>query len=288
MASLTIDWARLPHKDKFDELFRRFRQLGKVLVAYSGGVDSTLLLKVGTLALGEGCVGVTARSETLTDEEYVAAQAIAHDHDFNIYTIQYSELEIENYAGNPLNRCYFCKHELFSRLQRVAGELGVGVIVDGSNADDVHDWRPGMQAAAELKVVSLLMDAGLHKGEIRELARALGLPNWDKPAAPCLSSRIAYGIPIDKKKLEQIAEGERFLRQQGFRVVRVRHHDMIARIEVEPAEIARLTEPTMRQRVADHLRGLGFRFVTVDLLGYRMGSLSEGLAQPQAANQGKE
>ena len=288
MASLTIDWEHLPHKNKFDALFDRFRQLGKVLVAYSGGVDSTLLLKVGTLALGERCVGVTARSETLTDEEYNAAMAVARDHDFNIYTIEYSELEIENYANNPLNRCYFCKHELFSRLRRVAGELGVTTIIDGSNADDVHDWRPGMQAAAELQVISLLMEVGLNKNEIRELARALGLPNWDKPSSPCLSSRIAFGIPIDKQKLEQIAEGESFLRQKCFRVVRVRHHGAIARIEVEPGEIQRLMEPDMRRRVADRLRELGFRHVTVDLLGYRMGSLNEGLLPSEPAVQGRK
>jgi uncharacterized protein len=282
MASLTIVWEELPHKEKFAQVFDRFRQCGRAIVAYSGGVDSTLLLKIGTLAIGEGCLGVIARSETLSDEESAAALALAREHDFNLRTIQYSELEVENYAENPLNRCYFCKHELFSRLIQIARELGIQTIVDGSNADDAGDWRPGMQAGAELNVVSPLRDCGLTKEEIRDLARALCLGNWDKPSAPCLSSRIAYGIPIDKTKLTQVAEGERFLRQNGFRVVRVRHHDTIARIEVGPRDLARLVEPAMRERVVARLRELGFRHVTVDLLGYRSGSLNEGLVKPAA------
>lgn len=285
MALLTIDWDRLPHRDKFDQLFERLRQLDRVLIAYSGGVDSTLLLKVGTLALGERCLGVTARSETLTGEEYEAAMTIAHDHGFNILTTQYSELAIENYAGNPTNRCYFCKQELFSRLRQIAREQGIQTLIDGTNADDVDDWRPGMQAAQELQVLSLLRETGVHKSEIRDWARALGLPNWDKPSAPCLSSRIAYGVPIDQKKLDQVAEGERFLRQNGFRVVRVRHHEEIARIEVAPEEIGRLLDPELRARVTARLKELGFRYVTLDLLGYRMGSLNDGLPRPAAPAQ---
>jgi pyridinium-3,5-biscarboxylic acid mononucleotide sulfurtransferase len=287
MASLTIDWEGLPHKDKFDQLFGRFRELKQAMVAYSGGVDSTLLLKVGTLALGDRCVGVTALSETLTPEEYEAALAIARDHAFNIRTVQYSELEIENYAENPTNRCYFCKHELFGRLRQIAQELGIDTLIDGTNADDVDDWRPGMQAAQELRVVSLLREADLHKSEIRELCRALRLPNWDKPSAPCLSSRIAYGIQIDKQKLDQVAEGERFLRQNGFRVVRVRHHGEIARIEVAPEELARLVEPELRERITARLRELGFRYVTLDLIGYRTGSLNESFTRPGVSSQAK-
>lgn len=287
MASLSIDWERLPHKEKFDALFSRFRELKQVIIAYSGGVDSTLLLKVGALALGERCLGVIARSETLTSEEFEAAMAIARDHDFNVETITYSELAIENYAENTPNRCYFCKHELFSRIQQIARERGIKYIIDGTNADDVDDWRPGMQAAAELEVVSLLREAGITKAEIRDLSRALRLPNWDKPSAPCLSSRIAYGIQIDKTKLEQVAEGEKFLRQQGFRVARVRHHEEIARVEVAPEDIERLMEPAMRQRVAARLLELGFRFVTVDMLGYRTGSLNEGVTRPKASVSGQ-
>lgn len=283
MAPLKIDWDHLPHKDQFDKLFQYFINLGKALVAYSGGVDSTLLLKVGTLALGEACLGVTARSETLTDDEYENALAIAQDHGMNVLTVEYSELEIENYAENTPNRCYFCKHELFSRLRPVAEARGITAIIDGTNADDVGDWRPGMKAAAELTVLSPLRETGTTKAQVRALSQALGLPNWDKPSAPCLSSRVAYGIKIDKQKLAQIAGGEKFLRENGFRLVRVRHHEQIARIEVAPEEIARLMEPEMRQRVAARLMELGFRYVTVDLLGYRTGSLNEGVTRPVAS-----
>lgn len=282
MATLNIDWEHLPHREGFEKLFQYFKQLGKALVAYSGGVDSTLLLKVGTLALGEKCLGVTARSETLTDDEFDAALAIAQDHGMNIETIEYSELAIENYADNTPNRCYFCKHELFSKLQPVAAKHGITAVIDGTNADDVGDWRPGMKAASELKVLSPLKECGISKAQVRDLSRALGLPNWDKPSMPCLSSRVAYGIKIDKKKLEQIAAGEKFLRQNGFRQVRVRHHEAIARIEVAPEEIGRLLEPEMRTRVAAKLIELGFRYVTLDLLGYRTGSLNEGVVKPVA------
>ncbi len=276
MYGSTIDLGRLPHHEKFQRLINRFKELKRVIVAYSGGVDSTLLLKAGTLALGENCIGVTAKSETLTDDEYAAALKLATEHNFNMKTIQYSELAVENYAENPTNRCYFCKHELFSRLDRLAAEFNVPAIVEGSNADDVDDWRPGMKAAQELQVVSPLRDAGLTKAEIRDLAKALGLPNWDKPSAPCLSSRIAYGVQIDATKLKQVADGEKFLREQGFRIFRVRHHEEIARIEVAPEEMDRLLAAPMRNAVAAKLKELGFRYVTVDLLGYRTGSLNEG------------
>lgn len=273
----------LPHREKFEVLLGRFRQMGSALIAYSGGIDSSMLLKAGTLALGDRCLGVIARSETLTDEEYVAACKVAQAHGFHLETIAYSELGIENYAENPNNRCYFCKHELFTRLTMLARERKIGTIVEGSNADDVDDWRPGMKAARDLNVVSPLREAGLAKAEIRAIAQALGLPNWDKPSAPCLSSRIAYGVRIDRTKLDQVAGGEAFLREQGFRILRVRHHDDIGRIEVAPEEMDRLLEPAMRRRVADHMKGLGFRYVAVDLMGYRTGSLNEGFHTPGAS-----
>jgi len=281
VAPASLDRSSLPHGEKFDRLTDRFRQLGKVVVAYSGGIDSSLLAKVGTLAIGDGCIAVIARSETLADEEYDAAEVVARDHEFNLKTIEYSELEIDHYAENPTNRCYFCKHELYSRLTDLARELGVAAVAEGSNADDVNDWRPGLKAVAELQVVSPLREADLHKQEIRELAQALGLPNWDKPSNPCLSSRVAYGLAIDREKLRQIAEGERFLRERGFRQVRVRHHDQIARIEVGPDEMDRLLEPSLRRAVSARLRELGFRFVTVDLMGYRTGSLNKGITPPK-------
>ena len=167
-----LEIPQLLHREKFERLLGRFRALDRAIVAYSGGVDSTLLLKAGTLAIGERCLGVIARSETLTDDEYDKAMAVARRHGFHVRSIAYSELEIENYAENPVNRCYFCKHELFSRLTDLAAQLGIGTIIEGSNADDLGDWRPGMQAAAQLQVLSPLREADLHKQEIRDLARA--------------------------------------------------------------------------------------------------------------------
>jgi uncharacterized protein len=281
------DLQTLPHRAKFDRLLERFAGLvgtpHAAIVAFSGGVDSTLLLKAGTLAIGDRCLGVIARSETLTDDEYEKAAALAADHGFNLRAVAYSELAIDNYADNPINRCYFCKHELYSRLTGLAAELGVDTIVEGSNADDVGDWRPGMKAAAELNVISPLREADLHKSEIRDLARALGLANWDKPSNPCLSSRIVYGQKIDREKLRQVAEGEAFLRGLGLRQVRVRHHGEIARIEVAPDEMDRLLTPENRAATADRLRALGFRHVTIDLLGYRTGSLNEGRVPPSSS-----
>lgn len=262
---------------KFAQAFDRIRGLGRVVVAYSGGVDSALALKIGSMALGEDCVGVIARSETLAPEEFGLAMEIADAHGFQMRVVEYSELEIEGYAENPANRCYFCKRELHTRLGEVARELGARAIVDGVNLDDAGDYRPGIAAARELGVVSPLLEAGMSKSDIRAMARELGLANWDKPAAACLSSRIPYGERIDKVKLRQIAEGEAFLRAEGFAQARLRHHDKIARIEVAPEEIARLARPDLRERVTRFLRGLGFQYVTADLAGYRTGSLNEAL-----------
>lgn len=262
---------------KFRGLLTRFGELGRVVVAYSGGVDSTLALKIGTMALGGNCIGVTAKSETLTEDDFELTREIAQAHGMIQRVVSYSELDIENYAENPVNRCYFCKKELHTRLTGVARELGARFIVDGVNADDVGDYRPGIEAARELGVVSPLLECGVTKDEIRRMARELGLSNWDKPAMPCLSSRVPYGEPIDAVKLKQIAEGEAFLRNLGVRQVRLRHHGKIARIEVEPSEIARLAESETRESVVRFMRSIGFQFVALDLFGYRMGSLNESV-----------
>lgn len=264
--------------ERLSTMIARFRELGRAVVAYSGGVDSTLALKVGTLAIGAECIGVTARSETLTDDDFELTSEIARAHGMRQEVIEYSELEIENYADNPVNRCYFCKRELYSRVTALLPRFDAKWIVDGSNLDDVGDYRPGAQAAGEHGVVSVLREAGMTKDDVRRMARELGLSNWDKPAAPCLASRVPYGERIDAVKLSQIARGEAFLRGLGFRQVRLRHHDKIARLEVEPAEIARLAEEAVREEVVRFLRSIGFRWVSVDLAGYRTGSLNDGIA----------
>jgi uncharacterized protein len=267
--------AAIPYPGKWEVLKSRFCELGRVMVAYSGGIDSTLLLKAGTTAIGVECIGVIARSETLTDDEFNLALEVARAHDFNVRTIEYSELEIDHYSGNPTNRCYFCKHELYSRLTDLAKEIGVRYIAEGTHAGDTGDWRPGLKAVAELDIISPLRDAGLDKQEIRSIAEAVDLPNWDKPSNPCLSSRIAYGLEIDREKLDQVAMGEKWLRERGFRQVRVRHHDEYARVEVGRDELVRVQDPEMQGDINAYLVGLGFKRVEIDPRGYRTGSLNE-------------
>lgn len=270
---------------KYEGFLEHLRGYGRLAVAYSGGIDSTLLLHAAGQALGaENALGLIASSETLTDEEFQAALAIARDFGFRLEKIAYSELEIENYAENPLNRCYFCKNELFGRLGEAAEALGFERLADGSTFDDLTgDYRPGMQAARERGVVSPFIECKLRKPDIRAMARALGLPNWDKPSGACLSSRFPYGTRITQERLDQVAEAEHALRALGFAQVRVRWHDSVARIEVDPEAITRLAEPELRQKAARAVREAGFRYAALDLLGYRTGSLNEGLDLPKNA-----
>ncbi|MCX7011287.1 MAG: ATP-dependent sacrificial sulfur transferase LarE [Candidatus Sumerlaeota bacterium] len=267
---------------KHAELRRILGRYSKVLVAFSGGVDSTLILKVATDTLGrERAFGVIAKSETLTSDEFDAAVRLAAGQGFNLRTVSYSELDIENYSSNPPNRCYFCKSELFERLAELAREVGAEVLCNGDNFDDVGDFRPGMRAAAEANVVSPLKEARMTKAEVRALALALGLPNWDKPSGACLSSRIPYGQEITKEKLDMVGRGEKLLRDLGFRQVRLRHHGPIARIEVGPSEIERMLDPATRATIARELKSCGFAYVALDLEGYRTGSLNETLGREQ-------
>jgi uncharacterized protein len=247
------------------------------VVAFSGGVDSTLLLSVAHEVLGDRALAVTAFSETYPTREGEAALELARSLGTPVVTIETSELEIENFADNPPERCFYCKSELFGKLLEVAKERGLPCVVDGSNADDLSDHRPGRQAACNLGVRSPLMEAGLSTHDIRQLSKERGLPTWDKPSLACLASRFPYGDRITAEKLRQVGEAESFLREQGFSQVRVRHHGDIARIEVEPDQVPRLLDGDLRRAVVDRLRALGFVYVTVDLQGFRSGSMNETL-----------
>lgn len=271
---------------KLQQLEEAFRAKGRVLIALSGGVDSTLLMEIAHRALGhENAIGVTAKSETLTPQEFKAVCDLAQQRGWNHRVIEYSELEIPNYAANPVNRCYFCKSELFSRLKTLAAEIGCCAVAEGTNADDLGDYRPGMQAARELGTWSPLLECKVTKEEVRELAKHFDLPTWDKPSGACLSSRFPYGSPITREKLDQVAQAEEFLRSLGFTQVRVRHHGAVARIELLPQEMPRLLDNGLAATVVERFRTLGFVFATLDLLGYRTGSLNtmlESRSQPQA------
>jgi uncharacterized protein len=257
-----------------------FAAMDDVMVAFSGGVDSTFVLKVARDTLGDRVLALTTTSPTMPDQDRLSALEMAAQIGARHLVIESNELEIPGYAQNPLNRCYLCKHNLFQVCDAKARELGVDTIVDGLNLDDLHDYRPGIQAASEMRVRHPLVEAQLGKAEIRQLSRALGLPTWDRPASPCLSSRFPYGTTITEEGLHKVEQGEQLLHALGFKIARVRYHGEIARLEVEANEISRLLEPSTRDRVDAELKRIGFRFVTVDLKGFRSGSLNEGLATP--------
>lgn len=250
---------------------------GSAIIGFSAGVDSSVVAVAAHRALGDRALSVTAATETITPEDLALAAQIAAEHGLRHQVISYSELEIPNYAENPTNRCYFCKDALYSRLATLARDQGGAAVVDGTNADDAGDYRPGRQAAQQRGVRSPLLELGITKEQVRGLAAAYGLPNHDKPSAPCLSSRVPYGTAITPEILEQVGRAERSLRELGFATLRVRHHDAVARVELPPEDFSRAIEQA--EQIDHALRAAGYSYVALDLRGFRSGSLNETLTQ---------
>ncbi|MEE9603953.1 MAG: ATP-dependent sacrificial sulfur transferase LarE [Candidatus Scalindua sp.] len=271
-------------EEKLLKLKKIVKDLESVVVAFSGGVDSTLVAKVCYDVLKDNSMAVTARSETYPDFEFEEAKGLAKEIGIRHLVLNTSELAIEGFASNPPNRCYFCKTELFEKLKDIAKQHRFLHVADGANLDDMEDYRPGLEASKELGVKSPLKEADMTKKDVREASKMLNLPNWNKPAYACMSSRFPYGQSITEEKLKMVSEAEKYLRGLGLEQFRVRHHETIARIEVLPEDIHILTNSSTRDELLSKFKEIGFTYVTLDLEGYRSGSMNEVLSTSATQN----
>lgn len=265
--------------DKLSALINILKKMESAVLAYSGGVDSTLLLKAMQLS-GIRSLAVTAVSETMPEQDFIASKKMAEKTGIEQKIIRTDELRIKNFMNNPPDRCFYCKNELFGKLRKIADKEGYKFIIDGSNLDDMDDWRPGRKAALKHGIRSPLIEAGLNKKKIRNISKKLKLPAWDKPSSPCLASRFPYGEQITGKALKQVAEAEKFLKSVGFAEFRVRHHGDVARIELKENDFKKLLSSGVRKTVTEKLKTFGYKFISLDLEGFRSGRMNEGLKKP--------
>jgi len=270
---------------KLEKLKNRLAGLESALIAFSGGVDSTLLLKVAADVLGDKLTAVTAHSEVTPPHDYDEANELAESLGVNYIVIKTDELQDDNFVANPPDRCYHCKNMLFARLTDIAREMKIKWILDGSNFDDISDYRPGSKAAAEFGVISPLKEAGLTKDDIRALSKEMKLPTWDKAASPCLASRVPYGDTITPEKLTRIGRSEEYLRSFAIRELRVRDHGDVARIEIPADKMSLMLDRSKREKIIDKLKSFGYKYVALDLQGFRSGSLNEVLQNKSGRDQ---